>query len=92
MLRWQEDKCRDPQWFKYAIPCPSQSLANKSGAGGYPASPTYPKPEFILFMIKHLMMLIVGISSGFWVWSSKTLATWTNFYRRIFGLKPEVYV
>lgn len=41
------------------------------------------------------MMLIVGISSGFWVMSSKTLATWNNFYRRLFRLKPEptgVYV
>jgi hypothetical protein len=121
MLRWQEDKCRDPQWIKFVFACPSQSLAYAKGAGGYPTAPTYPKPEFAVFMIKYvidfledmsagipikitrfgffphryLMMLIVGISSGFWVMSSKTLATWSNFYRRLFWLKPEptgVYV
>lgn len=95
MLRWQEDKCRDPQWIKFVFACPSQSLAYAKGAGGYPTVPTYPKPEFAVFMIKYLMMLIVGISSGFWVMSSKTLATWSNFYRRLFWLKPEptgVYV
>ena len=115
MLRWQEDKCRDPQWIKFVFACPSQSLAYAKGAGGYPTAPTYPKPEFAVFMIKYLssfhylgfsitclflpcrylMMLIVGISSGFWVMSSKTLATWSNFYRRLLWLKPEptgVYV
>jgi len=84
MLGWQQNKCTDPKW-NGTIHCPNPKSA-------YHGSSTYPKPEFVLFMIKHLMMLIVGISSGFWVWSSKTLATWTNFYRRIFGLKPEVYV
>lgn len=47
MLRWQEDKCRDQQWIKYVFACPSQSLAYAKGA-----APNYPKPEFILFMIK----------------------------------------
>jgi len=84
MLGWQQNKCTDPKW-NGTIHCPFPRSSFHSML-------TYPKPEFILFMIKHLMMLIVGISSGFWVWSSKTLATWTNFYRRIFGMKPEVYV
>jgi len=88
-LHWQEDKCRDSNWIKYAIPCPSQNALGKGAAATYN---TYPKPEFILFMIKYLMMLIVGISSGVWVLSSKTLATWRNFYRRLLGVKPEVYV
>ena len=91
MVRWQEDKCRDPQWIKYALPCPTQNLLSKSSTG-YQSASTNPKPEFILFMIKYLMMLIVGISSGIWVLSSKTLATWRNFYQRLFGIKAEVYV
>ena len=44
-----------------------------------------PKPEFTVFMIKYLMMLIVGITSGFWIWSRKTLASWRNFFLRCCG-------
>ena len=42
-----------------------------------------PKPEFTVFMIKYLMTLIVGITSGFWIWSNKTLNSWKKFARRI---------
>lgn len=55
MLRWQEDRCRDPQWIKFVFACPSQSLAYAKGAGGYPTAPTYPKPEFAFFMIKYVI-------------------------------------
>lgn len=40
-------------------------------------------PTFELFMIKYLMTLIVGITSGIWVWSSKTLHSWHVFFARI---------
>jgi len=36
-------------------------------------------PDFAVFMIKYLMALIVGIMSGFWIWSSKTLSSWQRF-------------
>jgi len=42
-----------------------------------------PQPDFTLFMIKYLMTLIVGITSGFWIWSGKTVASWSKFYTRI---------
>nr|AJE25509.1 frizzled B [Oscarella carmela] len=32
-----------------------------------------------VFYIKFLMSLIVGVTSGVWIWSSKTLATWNSF-------------
>ena len=42
--------------------------------------PEYPvandKPDFTVFMVKYLMFLIVGITSGFWIWSSKTINAW----------------
>jgi len=47
-----------------------------------------PKPEFIVFIVKYLMTLIVGITSGFWVWSGKTLSTWGKFGRRICCMQP----
>ena len=36
-------------------------------------------PDFAVFMIKYLMALIVGIMSGFWIWSGKTLSSWQRF-------------
>jgi hypothetical protein len=38
-------------------------------------------------MIKYLMTLIVGITSGFWIWSGKTVASWSKFYGRLCGHK-----
>lgn len=64
MLRWQEDKCRDPQWIKFVFACPSQSLAYAKGAGGYPTAPTYPKPEFAVFMIKYVIDFLEDMPTG----------------------------
>ena len=37
------------------------------------------KPDFAVFMLKYLMLLAVGITSGFWIWSNKTLESWRRF-------------
>ncbi|KAK2153841.1 hypothetical protein LSH36_283g00005 [Paralvinella palmiformis] len=42
-------------------------------------------PDFTVFMIKYLMTLIVGITSGFWIWSGKTIQSWQRFYNRLCG-------
>ncbi|MFT7816336.1 frizzled-1-like [Arapaima gigas] len=54
----------------YAVPCPPQRHPQVM-------------PDFTVFMIKYLMTLIVGITSGFWIWSGKTLNSWRKFYRRL---------
>ncbi|CAH8652114.1 unnamed protein product [Schistosoma rodhaini] len=46
--------------------------------------PALEKPEFELFMIKYLMTLVVGITSGVWIWSGKTLVSWKRFFARVF--------
>ena len=38
------------------------------------------RPDFAVFMIKYLMLLMVGITSGFWIWSGKTIQSWKRFY------------
>ena len=43
------------------------------------------RPDFSVFLVKYLMFLIVGVTSGFWVWSTKTLGSWRRLYTR---LKP----
>lgn len=53
-----------------AIPCPMHPGPHMT-------------PDFTVFMIKYLMTLIVGITSGFWIWSGKTLNSWHKFYTRL---------
>ncbi|XP_038049016.1 frizzled-2-like [Patiria miniata] len=40
-------------------------------------------PDFLVYMIKYLMLLVVGITSGVWIWSGKTVRSWSIFYSRI---------
>lgn len=46
-------------------------------------------PDFAVFLVKYLMFLIVGITSGFWVWSTKTLGSWRRLYTRLKTSKAE---
>ncbi|KTF94702.1 hypothetical protein cypCar_00002087, partial [Cyprinus carpio] len=55
---------------RFAVPCPVNNFAPMS-------------PDFTVFMIKYLMTMIVGITSGFWIWSGKTLQSWRRFYKRL---------
>jgi len=43
------------------------------------------RPEFAVFVVKYIMTLLVGITSGFWIWSNKTLAAWRGLYARLCG-------
>jgi frizzled protein 9/10 len=36
-------------------------------------------PTVEVYMLKIFMSLVVGITSGMWIWSSKTLASWKHF-------------
>nr|XP_009672539.1 PREDICTED: frizzled-1 [Struthio camelus australis] len=65
---WVTQSCKS-----YAIPCPNNHSSHHP-----PMS-----PDFTVFMIKYLMTLIVGITSGFWIWSGKTLNSWRKFYTRL---------
>lgn len=48
------------------------------------------RPNLWVFLVKYTMSLIVGITSGVWIWSGKTLQSWSNFYRRISGFgRPD---
>lgn len=68
---WQIENCN-----KYPFTCPNKGL---------PISASEPMmvPDFLVFMIKYLMLLVVGITSGVWIWSGKTMRSWTNFFARV---------
>ncbi|MEE6467163.1 hypothetical protein FKM82_007153 [Ascaphus truei] len=40
------------------------------------------RPDYAVFMLKYFMCLVVGITSGVWVWSGKTLESWRAFCTR----------
>lgn len=46
-------------------------------------------PNTEIFMLKLFMSLVVGITSGIWVWSTKTLVSWRTQYKKVFGPKRE---
>lgn len=46
-----------------------------------------PKPEYSVFMLKYFMCLVVGITSGVWIWTGKTLSSWRGFVNRLLGRK-----
>lgn len=41
------------------------------------------EPDYSIFMLKYFMCLVVGITSGIWIWSHKTIESWRKFYRRL---------
>ncbi|KAM9836276.1 frizzled-7-A-like [Aulostomus maculatus] len=49
-------------------------------------------PDFSVFMVKYLMTLIVGITSGIWIWSRKTVQSWRHFYMRLITNQDETTV
>ncbi|XP_071103561.1 frizzled-5-like [Haliotis cracherodii] len=38
------------------------------------------RPDYSVFMLKYFMCLVVGITSGFWIWTGKTVDSWRNLF------------
>ncbi|GLH07064.1 Frizzled-2 [Gryllus bimaculatus] len=43
------------------------------------------RPLYAALMLKYFMALAVGITSGVWIWSGKTLESWKRLWRRLCG-------
>lgn len=84
MVAWQRDRCtaREEPWVAYSINCPA----------GVGRDTPLARPDFVFFLVKYLSTLVVGVASGFWVWSGKTLLVWRNCYARCLGRRTESYV
>ena len=70
IVTWHDTLCRN----NYIMTCPHPDTVK-----------TKPWPDFNVFMIKYLMTVIVGITSGVWIWTGKTFLSWRQFYCRIFS-------
>lgn len=44
-----------------------------------------PRPLYAVLMLKYFMALAVGITSGVWIWSGKTLDSWRRLWGRMLG-------
>ncbi|GLV34765.1 frizzled 2 [Carabus blaptoides fortunei] len=58
-----------------ACPCAAAARAQR-----------HARPLYSVLMLKYFMALAVGITSGVWIWSGKTLDSWKRLWRRIFGM------
>ena len=54
-----------------------------------PCETTFQRPIYAVFVLKYFMCLVVGITSGFWIWSSKTVESWGKFYRTVCCCKRQ---
>lgn len=55
-----------------------------------PAHPPPPPPEFLVFLIKYIMSLVLGITCAVWICSAKTVHSWNAFYNRVFRRRQRV--
>ncbi|XP_058810479.1 frizzled-5-like [Phymastichus coffea] len=48
------------------------------------------KPIYSILMLKYFMALAVGITSGVWIWSGKTIDSWRRLWRRLFQKSQNI--
>lgn len=70
MLQWNQDMC-----IIFSIPCPFNSRYHEHEA----------RPMFVVFMIKYVCSMLVGVTSSVWLYSGKTVVSWRRFIERIQG-------
>lgn len=65
------------EWHRESLarPCVKTSEANWSG--DCPLGTSIPAAE--IYLVKVFMSLVIGITSGMWIWSCKTIASWRDF-------------
>lgn len=66
------------------LACPCSGGGGTVGIGGF-SDPDGTKPVYTMLMLKYFMTLVMGVTSGVWIWSGKTVGSWRRLSRRLFG-------
>ncbi|XP_012939205.1 frizzled-9 [Aplysia californica] len=75
------------RWRRRAmsLPCPLDTSNKLSPPVVDPDCPLEQSiPTVEVYMLKLFMSLVIGITSGMWIWSGKSLSSWKNFCSRRF--------
>ncbi len=70
------------QWRLLAMSENCRMISDGPQAGQLDCSLDRSIPTVEVFMLKIFMSLVVGITSGMWIWSSKTLNSWSIFFNK----------
>ena len=82
-LFYEQQNMKD--WRQQAMNSECQLIRSGSRAGQKDCSLESSIPNVGLYMLKIFMSLVVGITTAIWIWSPKTITSWSNFFSRIFG-------
>lgn len=74
MLQWNQDICT-----LFSIPCPFARYHEPES-----------RPIFVVFMVKYVCSMLVGVTSSVWLYSGKTVVSWRMFVERLQGGGPNV--
>lgn len=66
---WLKQNCNYENNSPYGFTCACDIIEEVNRVG-------HREPNFTFFMLRYFMMLIVGLSCGFWIWGDKTLESW----------------
>ncbi|CAG5125490.1 unnamed protein product [Candidula unifasciata] len=79
-------------WRKQAmsLSCPVQGSSHAASEDSQRCPLEHSIPTSEIYMLKLFMSLVIGITSGMWVWSGKTVNSWRGFFsRRLFRRKTN---
>lgn len=79
------EKVNMESWREQAMNSDCSIVKSGDSAGQTDCSLPRSIPTVELFMLKIFMSLVVGITTGMWIWSSKTLASWGSLCNRTKG-------
>ena len=78
------------EWHEHAraSECPVITTGPQVGKRDCTLNQSIPTVE--VYMLKIFMNLVVGITCGMWIWSSKTVQSWSGFCSRTLGGRRDV--
>lgn len=68
----------------------ANSLTSPSASNNFDGGHVY-WLDYWMLMGKYASVLMIGIVSGFWIWTTKTFISWLRFFDRVFSVWLDVF-